>query len=332
MKTTIKDVAKNAGVSISTVSRVLNNSAFVDELTKQRVILSAQELHYTPNQAARSLTRSETKTIGLILPGLFGEYFSEVLRGMDRIASAEDFDIMISGSKSIGTKFEKSIRAMSGRVDGLIIMSPIIKSSLLREMIPVRMPAVLLNANEENSMFDTVNVNNSEGAFVSVNHLIRLGHKRIALISGVEESYDSQLRRAGYRKAMMSNGLGQFIIEVNGSFTRMSGRVAAEELMSLQERPTAIFAANDAMAIGAMDAVQERGLRIPDDLAMVGFDDIPMSQYSNPKLTTIRIALEQFGETAMRRILFAVREKGTLELQHTVLGFELVVRASSIGK
>ncbi len=328
MKNTIKEVAKQAGVSISTVSRVFNNTAFVDEPTKAKVLLAAKELHYTPNQAARSLTKSETRTIGLILPGIFGEYFSEVLRGMDAVASDADFDIMISGAKGITTKFEKSIRAMAGRVDGLIIMSPILQGAQLRELIPVNIPTVLLNSDEEHPDFDTVNINNSEGAYLAVNHLIRLGHRRIALIKGSENTYDSQQRTEGYRKAIRANGLDQYRVEVNGSFTKSSGYDAARELLAQEERPTAIFAANDAMALGAMSALQEHGIAVPNTIAVVGFDDIPMSQYSNPKLTTIRVDLKHFGRYAMERVLVAVRDRSTHKVEHTMINVELVVRSS----
>lgn len=328
MKNTIKEVAKQAGVSISTVSRVFNNTAFVDEPTKEKVLLAAKALHYSPNQAARSLTKSETRTIGLVLPGIFGEYFSEVLRGMDAVASDADYDIMISGAKGITSKFQKSIRAMSGRVDGLIIMSPIIQGTELRELIPMNIPTVLLNSDEEHPDFDTVNINNSEGAYLAVNHLIRLGHRRIALIKGSENTYDSQQRTEGYRKAIRANGLDQYRVEVSGSFTKVSGYDAAIQLLAQEERPTAIFAANDAMALGAMSALQEHSIAVPNSIAVVGFDDIPMSQFSMPKLTTIRVDLNHFGRFAMERVLAAVRQKDVHAVEHTMLSVELIVRAS----
>ncbi|KAB2920232.1 MAG: LacI family transcriptional regulator [Bacteroidetes bacterium] len=328
MGKTIKDVARNAGVSISTVSRVFNNTAFVDEPTRQKVLLSAKELRYSPNQAARSLTKSETRTIGLILPGVFGEYFSEVLRGMDMVAANDDFDIIISSSKNVRAKFEKSIRAMAGRVDGLVVMSPLVIGPELRDLIPADIPVVLLNSPEQHPSFDTVNINNAEGAFVAVHHLIRLGHRRIAIIKGLENSYDARQRYEGYRTAMETHGLGTMMRVAAGAYTIPSGRTAAAELLASGERPTALFVSNDAMAVGAMEAIAEQGLSVPRDIAVVGFDDIPMSQYAKPPLTTIRVDLHLFGETAMKRIVAAVRDKQKHRTERMMVGFELIVRQS----
>lgn len=328
MKTTIREVAKRAGVSISTVSRVFNETAIVDEATKEKVRSAARDLRYTPNQAARSLVMNETRTIGLILPAVFGEYYSEVLRGMDEIASASDYDIILSGSKSIGSKFEKSIRAMSGRVDGLIIMSPTIGSEQLRSLIPQHLPTVLMNATDTSGSFATVSVDNRGGAMLAVKHLISLGHTHIAHVSGLDQSDDARLRAEGYRAAMHEAGLDRFITEVRGSYTVESGIPAVRAILSMTERPTAIFSSNDAMLLGALPVLRDQGIRVPEDIAVVGFDDIPRAAATVPALTTIRVDLAGFGATAMSDVITAIHGGPSAVPVHRTIGCDLVVRAS----
>lgn len=328
MKTTIREVAKRAGVSISTVSRVFNETAIVDGSTKEKVLAAARALRYTPNQAARSLVMNETRTIGLILPAVFGEYYSEVLRGMDEIASAADYDIILSGSKSIGSKFEKSIRAMAGRVDGLIVMSPTIGSEQLRAHMPHYLPTVLMNAADPSGSFATVSVDNHGGALLAVKHLIALGHRRIAHIRGLDQSDDARLRAAGYRSAMREAGLGSFIMEVSGEYTVESGVNAVRQLLAMADQPTAIFSSNDAMLLDAMPVIRERGLTVPGDLALVGFDDIPRAAAMTPALTTIRVDLAGFGAAAMQDVLAAIHQGDAAAPVHRTIGCELVVRSS----
>ncbi len=328
MKTTIREVARRAGVSISTVSRVFNKSAFVDESTSEKVRSAALELRYAPNQAARSLIKNETRTIGLILPSVFGEYYSEVLSGMDHVASGADYDIMLSGSKSIGSKFEKSIRAMSGRVDGLIIMSPTIGCEQLRALIPPYLPTVLMNAADASGSFTTVSVDNRGGAMLAVKHLIGLGHQRIAHIRGLDGSDDARLRAEGYRAAMQEAGLDRYITEVSGSFTIASGDPAIRALLALPERPTAVFAANDAMAIGTLPPLGAENVRVPDDIAIVGFDDLPRAQTTRPPLTTIRVDLATFGATAITEVIASIRQENNTAPERRTIGCELIVRSS----
>ena len=328
MKTTIREVAKRAGVSISTVSRVFNETAIVDEGTKEKVRAAARALRYTPNQAARSLVMNETRTIGLILPAVFGEYYSEVLRGMDEIASDADYDIILSGSKSIGSKFEKSIRAMAGRVDGLIIMSPTIGSDQLRAHIPHYLPTVLMNATDTSGSFATVSVDNHGGAMLAVKHLIALGHTRIAHIRGLDQSDDARLRAEGYRAAMQEAGLGDLITEVSGEYTIASGVAAVRQLVAMADRPTAIFSSNDAMLLDAMPVIRHHGLTVPGDIALVGFDDIPRAAAMSPALTTVRVDLAGFGATAMQDVLAAIYRGDAAVPAHQTIGCELVVRSS----
>lgn len=328
MKVTIKEVAKKAGVSISTVSRILNNSAFVDEEKTKIVLQTAKDLRYKPNQIARKLINSKTNSIGVILPGLYGEYYSELIKGMDNVASRNNYDFLISNVSRVNSSIEKNIRAMIGLVDGFIVMSPGITDEEMEEHIPQEIPAIFFNSFEERTNFDSINVDNYNGAKAIVNHLIEHGHKKIAIIKGTEKSFDAVQRLGGYRSALIENNLSDYFFEVEGSFSISSGYEAISKILNHKEKPTAIFASNDAMAVGAISALKEFHIDVPKDIAVVGFDDIPMAQYSNPRLTTVKTDLQVIGANLMENVLDAVINGDLHTKEQKVLPYELVIRES----
>lgn len=328
MKVTIKEVAKKAGVSISTVSRVFNNTAFVDEDKKKLILNAAKELHYVPNQIARLLIKQNTNTIGVILPGLYGEYYSQLIKGMDNVASNNNYDFLISNINRKNLSIKKNIRFMIGLVDGLIIMSPGINEKEIEENIPSELPIIFFNSFEANEKYDSINVNNFYGTKAIVNHLINHGHKNIAIIKGVEKSFDSIQRYEGYLSALLENNLIDHKLEFEGNFSIESGYGVGEIIKSLQKKPTAIFASNDAMAIGLISALKDSEIRVPDDIAVVGFDDIPMAQYSTSRLTTVKTDLHSIGANLMQRILYAVTNKVGYAKQQIVLPYEVIIRES----
>lgn len=328
MSITIKDVAKKAGVSISTVSRVFNNSAFVDEEKSKIVHQAAKDLRYKPNQIARKLINSKTSSIGVILPGLYGEYYSQLIKGMDNIASRNNYDFLISNISRVNSSIEKNIRAMIGLVDGFIVMSPGITDEEIEEHIPLEIPVIFFNSFEGHTNLDSINVDNYSGAKAIVNHLIEHGHKKIAIIKGTEKSFDAVQRLGGYRSALIESNRSDYFLEVEGSFSIASGYEAISKILNYKEKPTAIFASNDAMAVGAISALKESHLDVPNDIAVVGFDDIPMAQYSNPRLTTVRTDLQKIGTQLMENILDAVINGGLHIKEHKVLPYDLVIRES----
>ncbi|MGK2856917.1 MAG: LacI family DNA-binding transcriptional regulator [Thermoanaerobaculia bacterium] len=291
---TIRDVAARVGVSVATISRVFNSTAPVRETVRQRVLEAAQELNYVPHAAARSLSTRSTATIGVVLPDLHGEFFSEVIRGIDLSAREAGFHILVSGSHADRAEMRAVLAALRGRVDGLIVMSPDLETRTLVSDLPHGLPIVVLNSAVDG--WPSITIDNYGGARDVVKHLVSLGHRRIAFVGGPSQNVDAGDRVRGYRAGMRSAGLDP--LELDGLFTEESGHEAARILLRSSPRPTAIFSANDAMAIGALSAFREAGVDVPDDVALVGFDDVPIARYLAPPLTTVAVPIAELGRSA----------------------------------
>ena len=326
MGVTIKEVAREAGVSIATVSRVLNDSGPVNDETREKILDVARRLRYTPHGGARSLITSKTNTLGVLLPDLYGEFFSEVIRGIDQAARAAGYHVLLSSSHNNVDEIGMAMKAMRGRVDGVIVMYPDVDARLLQANLSDSMPIVLLNCELQGNGYRSINIDNFGGAFQMVMHLITGGHQRIAMIKGAENNFDAAERLRGYRAAMAEAGAEA--VEVGGDFTEASGFSAAEALLERDPRPTAIFAANDSMAIGALSAVRQRGLRVPEDVAIAGFDDIPMAGYINPPLTSIHVPINELGGRAIARLIRAVAGEARSGDDRELLPTTLVIRES----
>ena len=329
MGITIREVAEKAGVSVATVSRVFNESGPVKDGTRERIRRIAKELRYIPNGAARSLTTSETHTIGVLLPDLYGEFFSELIRGMDQAVRASRRHLLVSSAHDGIGELEAAMRAMSGRVDGLIVMSPDLDADVLEANLPVGLPVVLVNCALESEVFDTVTIDNRGGAASMVRHLVEHGHRRIALIQGAAGNHDAQERSRGYRDALEAEDIAYDPgLVFDGAFTERSGYEATQEVLRLGARPTALFAANDSMAIGALRAFREAGVRVPDDIAVTGFDDVPVARYVSPALTSVHDSINEMGARSVEWVLRAL-ETGADHVSDTlVLPTRLVLRES----
>lgn len=329
MATTIKEVALKAGVSIATVSRVLNNVGPVDERTRQHVRDIARELRYVPNATGRSLSRRKTDAIGLLLPDLFGEFFSEVLRGGDQTAQQSQYHLVVSSSHNNRRQIRAALTMMRGRVDALVIMSPHIDVETLNEYLPQSLPVVLLNCHVESTAFDALTVDNFGGARGMVSHLIGHGHRRIAIIAGTTGNIEAGERLRGYQTALAEHGIpGDERLIVQGSFSEASGHEAVGALLALPQRPTAIFASNDAMAIGALSALREAGIQVPHEIALAGFDDVPIAAYLTPALTSVQVGIHALGVRAIETALHAVRHQNAHQKQQIVIPTTLALRAS----
>lgn len=328
---TIKDVAREAGVSVATVSRVWNEAAFVSPDTRQRVAGVAARLGYSPHGAARSLITRTTHAIGVLLPDLYGEFFSEIIRGIDHTAQRHGYHILVSSSHDSKDESEAALRSMRGRVDGMIIMSPDLEAHRTLHALQDSFPVVLLNGGADSKAFDTITIENHEGACKMVRHLVKRGHRRIAMIGGPERNYDAAERLRGYESALREGGIAHDAsLVMKGNFSELSGHSAARALLALDLRPTAIFAANDSMAIGALSALREHGLRVPEDIAIAGFDDIPMARFMNPPLSTVHVDISKLGELATTLFLSSLQE-GNHSRQQLQLSTTLVLRSSSGG-
>jgi LacI family transcriptional regulator len=316
---TIRDVAARAGVSVATVSRVLNGKELVREETSAQVLDAARALNYVPNTAARSLSIRRSQTIGIVLPEVHGEFFSEVIRGIDVAARRAGYHILVSGSHSDLAEMLDVIDAMRGRVDGMVIMAPDVDVDKLRDQVPL----VLLNSTDERHA--AISVDNFGGARAMMRHLAELGHEEIAFICGPKHNADARERSRGYRQAMR----GVTKIEVRGNFTEASGYSAARVVLALSPRPTAIFAANDSMALGALGALAEAGVAVPREMSVVGFDDIPIARYMAPPLTTVGVDISELGRRAFAVLLESLNHPAAQVPRPERIETKLVIRASS---
>jgi LacI family transcriptional regulator len=329
MRVTIKEVARKAGVSTATVSRVFNDVAQVDEKTRRRVQAVARKLHYTPNAVGRSLSTRRTDAIGLLLPDIHGEFFSEVIRGADQTAQQNRYHLLVSSSHNHRDEIEAALKVMSGRVDGLIIMSPQIDAQTLKTNLPANLPVVLLNCFVDGVSFDSLNIDNCGGAHQMTRHLIQHGHQRLAVIKGNAGNLDAEERLRGYHQALAESQIAvSEELELAGNFSEESGYEAVKKILALTPRPTAIFASNDAMAIGALGALREFGVDIPAEMALAGFDDIPIARFLSPTLTSVRVAINDLGALAIQKLVHAIREKNKHAKQHAVIPTSLALRES----
>ncbi len=328
MSVTIKEVAKKAGVSTATVSRVFNNMGMVEVETRRRVQAVAKEMRYTPNAVGRSLSTKRTDSIGLLLPDLHGEFFSEVIRGADQTAQQNRYHLLVSSSHMSRAALEEALQVMRGRVDGLIIMSPHIDAHTLKSNLPKTLPVVLLNCHVEDDSFDSFNIDNFTGAYQTVRHLMEHGHHHIAIIKGIEKNLDAFGRLHGYRQALSESGRHVENHEINGDFSEASGYDAVKRILTLQPRPTAIFASNDSMALGALSALREIGVVVPHEIALAGFDDIPVARYLSPALTTVHVSISALGTMAITKLFEALREKNNHVKKHQIVPATLVLRES----
>lgn len=329
---TIKDVAREAGVSVATVSRVLNGSGPVSEQTGQRIREVAGRLRYVPHGGARSLITRKTQTLGVLLPDLYGEFFSEVIRGMDDTAQRHGFHLLISRAHADTHGVETAMRAMRGRVDGVVAMSPDLGADAPLD-VPALLPIVLLCSAPRGDRTDLLTIDNQGGSRAIVSHLVGLGHTRIAIIKGAASNYDAAERLRGYRAALRQAGItADPSLSAEGGFTEAGGYAAALELLKLMPRPTAIFAANDSMAMGALSALREAGVRVPEDIAVAGFDDIPLARYMDPPLSTVRVPTYELGARAVEMVLHGVRSKNDHTRCRERVSTEIVIRRSSGAK
>jgi LacI family transcriptional regulator len=329
MATTIKDVARAAGVSVATVSRTLNGHANVTEQTRTLVLGVVEQLRFVPSSAAQSMITRRTHTVGALLPDLHGEYFSELIRGIDLAARARGLHLLVSSSHGDAAEAAAALRAMNGRVDGLLVMSPHVNADFLWGNTSDELPAVLMNTRVAGGKHSSFAVDNHGGAEVMVRHLVGLGHREIAFVAGPESNFEAHERLLGYRAALAELLPGTSEQVLQGDFTQESGFRAGSQMVALTHRPSAIFASNDMMAIGCLSALNEAGLRVPHDMSLAGFDDIPISRYVHPALTTVRGRITELGGLALERLASMIEKPERVAPLHQTLRADLVLRQST---
>lgn len=324
---TIRDVARLAGVSVASVSRALNGLSNVRPEMRARVEAAARELHFMPHAGARSLSLSKAHAVGVVLPDLHGEFFSEVLRGIDSGAHARGYQLLLSNMRGDPETARQAFAAMRGRVDGLIVMAPTLSRAEIDGMIPPSTPAVFVNSviNPDRMM---VVVDNVAGAYAATRHLLDLGRRRILHIRGPVGNIDAEEREIGYRRAVAEAANAGAAKVVAGNFTEDSGACAVQTLIEAGNEVEAIFAANDAMAFGAIRALGEAGRRVPDDVAIVGFDDVPAARHT--ALTTMQVNMAEIGVRCAERVIDAIEGRVASPAIERVLPI-LMVRRTTTG-
>lgn len=315
---------------MGTVSRAFTGNGPIREETRLRILTTAEALRYVPNSAARTLITRRTMTIGVLLPDLYGEFFSEVICGIDAEVRRFQYHLLVSSSHNDGDEIRAALRAMHGRVDGLIIMSPHIDARTLEVNLPPHLPVVLLNCRVEGGAYDSINVDNFGGAHSMTCHLLSSGHRRIAFIRGPNGNCEAEERLRGYRSALSEHGLEcRPEWEVIGDFTKAGGERATLELLERRPHPTAVFASNDSTAIGVLSAMRAVGWSVPEDIAVAGFDDIPVARYLTPPLTSVGVSIIGLGRFATDKLLREITEPNEHAKRNEILPARLTVRAST---
>ncbi|MCS7181706.1 MAG: LacI family transcriptional regulator [Thermoanaerobaculum sp.] len=321
----IKDVARHAGVSPATVSRVLNGTGPVRPVVQERVWAAVKALGYVPHSGARSLARRKTDTVALVLPELSGDFYSQLLRGMELAARQFSIQLLVSSFHGDPAEVKRALAATKGRVDGIVLMWPEMEKDGILQSVPPGFPVVLLGGTEH-LHHPQVTLDNSGGARAAVEHLIQLGHKVLVHLTGPTHNWDAVERRQAFFAV-----LGQYPdvqgLEIPGDFTEESGYLAATTLLELRPRPTAVFAGNDASAIGLVLGLRARGIQVPRQVSVVGFDDVPLARFLTPPLTTVGADVQELGKVAITALM-RLRDGSPLP-RATVLPTHLVVRGST---
>ncbi|MBU0560775.1 MAG: LacI family transcriptional regulator [Bacteroidetes bacterium] len=331
MKATIYDIANKAGVSTATVSRALGDKQeTVRPETRDRILQISNQLNYRPNSLAKNLAKSTTSAIGLVLPEIQGDFYTEIVKGVDEIAFSGGYHLIVASSHSRRNIVESLLGFMrESLVDGVILMIPSMNGHLEEVLANYKIPVVIINDIHAFDKYDIVSIDNFQGAYSIINYTIKsLNHSKISMITGPSGNYDSQMRKKGYTAALKDAGITirkDWIIE--GDFTIKGGELACSRILSLKEKPDVIFAANDNMAAGCYNASESLGFKIPEDICIIGFDHIELGNFLRPKLTTVHVPVSEIGKTSTKLLIKRLRNKDdkSIEPQHIKISTGIII-------
>jgi LacI family transcriptional regulator len=331
MPFTLEDIAKISGYSRSTVSRVINKENGVSEKARIAISKIIEENDYQPNLAARGLASGKSKIFGLVISHGINDLFSDsfyslLMQGVTKACAEKDYSVMLWLSKMLSKEELIAKITNNSILDGLIISSIEYQDPMIDEIINSKIPFVMVGQNSPNKSIHFVDTNNSKSAFQAVNYFIELGYKRIATITGPTNKIAGRDRLEGYKMALAQNNIevDPRLIQL-GYFSDLGGYSAMEKLLVYQ--PEAVFVASDTMAFGAIRAIKDAGLQIPDDIALIGFDNIPTSAEMSPPLTTIHQDIQKMGEIAVDMLIDLISNKNK-EIENIILPAELIIRES----
>jgi DNA-binding LacI/PurR family transcriptional regulator len=330
MKPTIYDVAKKAGVSISTVSRVINNTGRIGEKTRKKVLNVIEELKYQPSVVASALTGKRTNTIGLIIPDVANPFFAEMSRSIEDHGRDLGFNVLMCNTDNNADTEEMYLSLLKQKsVDGIIIGTTTQNHNVLKELLQEQFPIALIAQDIPQLMIDVVTVDDFLGGYMATSHLVSLGHKKIAIMLSTYKRTSEKYRLQAYRQVLEENGLEyneEFVVYAD--YKRGSGKRVATEVLQSPNKPTAIFAGNDFLAIEIYQAAKELGLKIPKDLSVIGFDNTILASIVDPPLTTIAQPIQEMGRQVMNLLVQEIEGKKNTK-QRVVLLPELIIRGST---
>ncbi|HEY7045700.1 MAG TPA: LacI family DNA-binding transcriptional regulator [Jatrophihabitantaceae bacterium] len=323
------DIAREANVSQSTVSRVINNNPRISEATRQRVKKAMETLGYSPNAAARTLITGRSNLIGLVVSNITNPFYPEVIEAVVSTAAEYDYNVILCNtqeSRELQTAYLELL--IEHQVDGAILTSSLLDSQQLLDDVGFgRIPLVMVNRSVHGAPVDTVRLDNDAAGRMVAKHLLQLGHRNLAFVGGLAETSTDSMRLKGFRTTLADAGTDLPDDHVvHGAFTEASGYALTRDLLALPDRPTALFCADDLIALGAMNAVLDAGLRIPDDVAVVGVDDVPAASLRQVGLTTVRQPASDMGSRAVKLLLERVKGGPDGEPIEIVLRPKLIVR------
>lgn len=322
---TIRDVAARAELSVASVSRVFNGHANVHPDARQRVLAAAEALGYVPHAGARSLSMARTHAVGVVIPDLHGEFFSEIVRGMDREAGRRGYHLLLSNMHADAEQAAQAMRSMRGRVDGMIVMAPGLDPQTVEAVLPVGIPAVLI-ASPNAGTRSAVAIDNRAGVEAVVAHLVETGRRALVHVAGPEGNIDATERREAFVDALARHLPGTPPRIIQGSFFQEAGEGAAHELLASGEAFDAIVAANDMVALGALHVLREAGVDVPGRVAVAGFDDVPLARFLS--LTTVQVGIDEIGGRAMTRLFDDIDGKAS-DMMIDMITPRLIVRATT---
>jgi DNA-binding LacI/PurR family transcriptional regulator len=330
MKVTIYDVAEKAGVSIATVSKVINNTGRISEKTRKKVQEIMEQLHYEPSMVASALTSKRTGTIGLLVPDIANPFFAEVARSFEDYAQKLGFGLVICSTDGKDEKARLYLSLlMRKQVDGLIITTYIKDADLLEQLTQRQIPIVLFSVDIPTLSVNAVSVDDYKGGLQATNYLLSLGHKRIGVIAEDLSTSSSSYRIQGYKEAMTNAGVK--VIESDIICTKATvknGETIAQQLLKKKGRPTAIFACNDLLAIGAMQAARKLEIKVPEELSIIGFDNTILAEIANPPLTSVSQPIKEMANQAMTALVEEIENEQSSK-QRVFMLPELVIRNST---
>lgn len=326
---TVLDVAKRAGVAPITVSRVINNSGYISQMTRERVEAAVKELGYVPNTLARGLRSKRTKTLALVVTDITNPYFTLMARGVEDVAGHSDYSVVYCNTDESEAKEEKYANLLAQRqVDGVLLVPSGGNVKTINFLLSKEIAVVVLDRRVSGVEVDSVRCDSEDGAYRLVRFLISLGHQRIAMVTGPNDVSTSVDRVAGYQRALMESGLIENELVYYGAFKQQSGYDFTQQTMTQSPRPTAIFGANNFITIGIIKALHDLKLRVPGDISVIGFDDLPESMLVAPFLTVAAQPAYEMGRVAAERLLKRISGELSEGVQELVLPVEIIERAS----